>query len=234
MVSLDDRVSILERQVRTLKRFLFLALAAFVFASVGAGAIAQQKALTFTDASGTTRVKIDATGIQMYHPSGDRAMLLGFNSSGHPSLYLQDLKGNYKLGAYLSDDDQPVIRLADSNDKARAYFGLTSQAHMPRIEFLDAGENERLFVGLTTSATGLVQMQTASGTTQSQFGDDLINITDGNGNKRVYLGTSTTGDGIFRLYDASNHERIYAGTYTDGKAGFSAMNAVGTTTWASP
>lgn len=238
MLNLNDRVEVLERQVRILKRLFFGAIAAFIVVSAAAGAFAQQQAaqqaITFADASGKMRVKIDATGVQMYDPQGKRALLLGFNDSGRPSFYLQDPQGNYKLGAYISNDDQPVIRLADSNDKARAYFGLTAQAHMPRIQFLDANEKERLFVGLTTSSTGLVEMETATGTTQTQVSDSLLNITDDNGAKRVYLGTSTQGDGIFRLYDTQNRERIYAGVYTNGKAGFTAMDASGNSTWSSP
>jgi hypothetical protein len=239
MVDLNGRVEMLERQVRTLKRLFFGAIAAAIVVAGGAGAFAQvqaqaqQQAMTWTNANGGS-VKIDGTGVQMYNSANQRVLLLGFNTSSHPSLYLQDAKGNYRFGAYISDDDQPVIRMGDANDKARIYFGLTAQAHMPRIEFLDASENERLFVGLSTSSTGLLSMSTAGGTTQTQVSDDLINVTDGNGNKRVYLGTSSQGDGIMRLYDSANRERIYAGVYTNGNSGFSAMNAAGQTTWSSP
>lgn len=228
---LDARVEAMERQIRSLKRLLFAALAA-VIAAFGAGAAgAAQKSLSFADAQGHTRVKIDAGGVQMYDASGKRRMLIGFNSYNKPSLYLEDAHGNYPLGAYISDKDQPVVRLADAQGKGRAYFGLTADAHEPRLEFDDPQENTRLYVGLTTESSGLVRSYTAGGKDQTSLEDDKISITDGSGNQRIYLGTSTAGDGILRMYDSGSRERAYAGVYTDGKAGFQTFDASGTTTW---
>lgn len=231
---LDARLEALERQVRTLKRLLLVALAC-VIAAFGAGAAgAAQKTLTFADAAGHTRVKIDAGGVQMYDAGGHRRVLLGFNSSGKPSLYLQDAHGNYRLGAYISDQDQPVVRLADSKDKGRAYFGLTSDSNEPRIEFDDAAQNERLFVGLSNESTGLVRSFTAGGKNQTSLEDDKVWITDGSGNNRIYLGTSDSGDGILKMYDSNSEQRIYAGVFTDGKAGFESLDSSGEGTWSSP
>lgn len=229
--SLDARIERLEGQIRGLKRLLLVALVGVV-AAFGAGAAgAAQKALTFADAAGHTRVKIDAGGVQMYDASGARRVLLGFNSTGHPSLYLEDPHGNYALGAYISDKEQPVIRLGDSQDKGRAYFGLTADQHEPRIEFDDAQENERLYVGLTTESSGLVRAFTSGGKNQTSLEDDKVTVTDGNGNERIYLGTSDSGDGILETYDSTDRERTYAGVFTDGKAGFQSYDTSGTADW---
>lgn len=228
---LEARFDRLERQVRSLKRLLLLSLVGVV-AAFGAGAAgAAQKALTFADAQGHARVKIDATGVQMYDAGGKRRVLLGFNTTGHPSLYLEDGSGNYRLGAYISDKEQPVIRLADANDKGRAYFGLTADQHQPRIEFDDAQENERLYVGLTTSSSGLVRSFTAGGKDQTSLEEDKVTITDGSGNERIYLGTTDSGDGILKTYDSEDRERTYAGVFTDGKAGFQSYDTGGTADW---
>lgn len=228
---MDARIETLERQIRSLRRLLFVALAGVV-AAFGAGAAgAAQRTLSFADSSGHTRVKIDAGGVQMYDAAGNRRILMGFNSSGKPSFYLEDAHGNYPLGAYISNENQPVFRLADEHDKARAYFGLTADSHQPRIEFDDAQENERLYVGLTNQATGLVRSFTVAGKDQSSLEDDKLTITDDNGNERVYLGTSDSDDGIFELYDSNSRQRAYAGIYTDGAAGFQSYDTNGTATW---
>lgn len=230
---LDQRLERLEGQVRSLKRLLLVALAAIV-AAFGAGAAsAAQKSLTFADSHGHTRVKIDAGGIQMFDTTGQRRMLIGFNQSAKPSFYLQDGRGNYVLGAYISDKNQPVIRLADSQNTGRAYFGLTADKHQPRIEFDDAQSNERLYVGLTDVSSGLVRTYTASGKDQTSLEQNKIWITDDNGNNRIYLGTSDSGDGILKMYDASTRERIYAGVFTDETSGFQAMDTSGSVTWSS-
>lgn len=233
MPGLDARLDRLERQVHRQRRLLLVALAAVV-AAFGAGAAgAAQKNLTFADARGHTRVKIDAAGIQMFDANGRRRMLVGFNNSGQPSLYLQDVRGNYVLGAYISDKDQPVIRLADSQNTGRAYFGLTADKHQPRLEFDDADSKERLYVGLTDASTGLVRAYTASGNDQTSLEEDKIWITDGSGNNRIYLGTSDSGDGILKMYDSSTRERIYAGVFTDSSSGFQSLDGSGSVTWSS-
>lgn len=231
--ALEARFEGLERQIRGLKRLLLVALVGVV-AAFGAGAAgAAQKAMTFADSQGHTRVKIDATGLQMYDAGGKRRVLLGFNTSGHPALYLQDAHGNYPLGAYISDKDQPVIRLGDANDKGRAYFGLTADEHQPRIEFDDAQENSRLYVGLSTSSTGLVRAFTAGGKDQTSLEDDKVTITDGSGNQRIYLGSTSSGDGILKTFDSADRERTYTGVFTDGKAGFQTYDTGGTIDWSS-
>lgn len=231
--SLDERVERLERQIRTLKRLLLVALAG-AFAAFGAGtagAAGGQRALTVADATGQTRVKIDAGGLQIFDAAGHRRILLGFNTYGKPSLYLEDAHQNYPFGAYISNTNQPVIRLADSNNKGRAYFTLSDKSQ-PHIEFDDASENQRLYVGLTaTDSTGLLRTFTASGSQQTSLEDDKVYITDGSGNKRIYLGTSDSGDGILSMYDSASRERIYAGVFTDGAAGFESYDANGTATW---
>lgn len=229
--ALDARLERLERQTRSLKRLLILALAAVVVAFGAGAAGAAQKALTFTDSHGHTRVKVDAGGVQMYDAAGNRRMLLGFNTTGNPSLYLEDAHGNYLLGAYVSDKQQPVIRIADSNDKGRLYLGLTADQHQPRMEFDDAQENERLYVGLTTESSGLVRAFTAGGKEQTSLEEDKVQITDGSGNERIYLGTTSSGDGILKTFDSSDRERTYAGVFTDGKAGYQSYDASGTADW---
>ena len=227
----DARLEALERQVRSLKRLLFAAMVG-VAAAFGAGAAgAAQHALTFTDAHGHKRVQVDASGFQMYDANGHRRILLGFNTSDRPSLYLEDTHGNYPLGAYISDSDQPVIRIADANGAGRAYLGLTADKHEPRLEFDDAHNTQRLFVGLTTESTGLVRTFTSAGKSQTSLEEDKVWITDADGNNRIYLGTSDTGDGILRMYDSGSRERIYAGVYTDNVAGFEALDTSGTATW---
>lgn len=228
---LEARFERLERTVRSLKLLLLIALAGVVAAFAAGAAGAAQKALTFADAHGRARVKIDATGVQMYDAAGKRRVLLGFNTTGHPSLYLEDAHGNYPLGAYISDKEQPVIRLGDANDKGRAYFGLTADRHEPRVEFDDAQENTRLYIGLTTSSTGLVRAFTASGKDQTSLEDDKVTITDGSGNERIYLGTTSSGDGILKTFDSQDHERTYTGVFTDGKAGFQSYDTAGTVDW---
>jgi hypothetical protein len=230
---LDARLDRLEGQVRSLKRLLLIALAAIV-AAFGAGAAsAAQKNLTFADAQGHTRVKIDASGIQMFDASGRRRMLVGFNQSAKPSFYLQDARGNYVLGEYISDKDQPVIRLADEQNIGRAYFGLTADKHQPRIEFDDAQNNQRLYVGLTDESTGLVRTYTSGGKDQTSLEQDKIWVTDGSGNNRIYLGSSSSGDGILKMYDAGSRERIYAGVFTDETAGFQSLDGSGNVVWSS-
>ncbi len=231
--AVDARLERLEAQVRGLKRLLLIALAGVV-AAIGAGAAsAAQKSLTFADAQGHTRVKVDAGGFQMFDAAGHRRILLGFNQDSKPSFYLQDPRGNYVLGAYISDKDQPVIRIADSHNAGRAYFGLTADQHQPRIEFDDAQNNERLYVGLTDQSTGLIRTYTSGGKDQTSLEEDKIWITDGSGNNRIYLGTSDSGDGILKMYDSSTRERIYAGVFTDATSGFQSLDAGGGVTWSS-
>ena len=124
-----------------------------------------------------------------------------------------------------------MIRLADSSDKGRAYFGLTADQHQPRIEFDDAQENERLYVGLTTESTGLVRAFTAGGKEQTSLEDDKVTITDGSGNRRIYLGTTDDGNGILKTFDSEDRERTYLGVFTDGKAGFQSYDSAGTADW---
>lgn len=232
--ALDARLAALERQIGTLKRLLLVALAGII-AAFGAGAAgAAQKSLQFADAAGRTRVKIDATGFKMYDGAGHSRIEIGFNAPNKPSIYLRDPGGSYVLGAYISTADQPVIRIADSQNSGRAYFGLTADRHQPRIEFDDAKENERLYVGLTQESSGLVRTFSASGSHLTTLGEDQIAITDGNGNDRAFLGTTTEGDGLLKIYDSSTRERVYAGIFTSGDAGFEAMNGSGEATWTSP
>jgi hypothetical protein len=232
--ALDARLDGLERQVRSLKRLLLVALAA-VLAAFGAGAAgAAQKTLTFADAAGHTRVKIDATGFRMLDAQGHTRIEIGFNSANKPSLYFEDAHGNAPLGAYISDKDQPVIRLADAQGVGRAYFGLTADQHEPRISFDDAHSTERLYVGLTTTSSGLVRTYTSDAKDQTSLEDDKIWITDAAGNNRIYLGTSSTGDGILRMYDGSTRERVYAGVFTDGTSGFQSLDVSGNLVWSSP
>jgi hypothetical protein len=160
-------------------------------------------------------------------------MLIGLNGSDKPSMYLQDERGNYVYGAYISDKNQPVIRLADSQNTGRAYFGLTADKHEPRIEFDDAQSNERLYVGLTDTSTGLLRTYTSGGKDQTSLEEDKIWITDGTGNNRIYLGTSDSGDGILKMYDSSTRERIYAGVFTDTSSGFQSLDGSGNVTWSS-
>lgn len=230
--TLDQRLMRLERQVRTQRRLLVLAMAAVV-AAFGAGAAgAAQKALTFTDTQGHVRMKIDATGLQMFDANNKRRILLGFNSSGKPSLYLQDGHGNYRLGEYISDKDQPVLRMSDASDKGRLYIDLDSIG--PGVEFDDSSENPRLLVGLASDGSGIVHTITSSGKVGTALEDDKVTVTDSAGESRVYLGTSSSGNGILKIYDSGARERAYMGIFTDGNSGFQALDTNGNATWTSP
>jgi hypothetical protein len=231
-LSVETRLAALERQVRVQKRLLVIAMVAVV-AAFGAGAAgAAQKSLTFADAHGHTRVKIDASGFQMFDGSGQRRIVIGFNQVSQPSMYLQDEKGRYVLGAYVSSSREPVFHIADFDHNGDAYFGFTQDDHRPRIDF-EADGHQRLFVGLSTQSSGLVRTFNASGHEQTSLENDKVWVTDDSGNTRVYLGTATSGDGILKLYDAESRQRIYAGVFTEGTSGFQAMDASGNVTWSS-
>lgn len=230
--TLHLRLERLERQVSTQKRLLVAAIAAVVIAFGAGAAGAAQKAMTFTDTLGHTRVKIDATGVQVFDAKGQRRILLGFNSSSKPSLYLQDERGNYRLGEYISDTNQPVLRMSDANDKARLYIDLDNVG--PAMQFDDANEHPRLIVGLADNGSGLVHTVSTSGKVQSALEDDKLTVTNSSGENRVYLGISDQDNGMLKLFDSGAHERVYAGVYTDGTAGFQALDTSGTTTWSSP
>jgi hypothetical protein len=230
--AIDARLARLEGQVRTQRRLLVLAMAAVV-AAFGAGAAgAAQKAFTFTDTQGHTRVKLDQTGLQLFDANGKRRILLGFNSSGKPSLYLQDAHGNYRLGEYISDKDQPVLRMSDASDKGRLYIDLDSFG--PGVEFYDTTENPRLLVGLASDGSGIVHTITSNGKVGTALEDDKVTVTDSSGADRVYLGTSSSGNGILKIYDSQARERAYMGVFTDGNSGFQALDSTGNATWTSP
>jgi hypothetical protein len=230
---LDARLERLEGQVRSLKRLLVIALVGIV-AAFGAGAAgAAQKAFTIVDSGGHTRVKIDETGFQLYDTAGRRRILLGMDKYGKPAMFFGNEAGYYPLQAYISPKNVPVFYVADAKGNGRAYFGLTSDQHQPRIEFDDEKSNERLYVGLTKDSTGIVRTYTASGANQTSLEDDKVWVTDANGNNRIYLGTSSSGDGILRMYDSGTRERIYAGVFTDETSGFQSMDSGGNVTWSS-
>lgn len=230
--ALDQRLNSLERQVRSQKRLLVAAMAAVVIAFGAGAAGAAQKAFTFTDAQGHMRVKIDATGLQMYDAKGRRRILLGFNTASQPSFYLEDERGNYRLGEYISKTNQPVLRMSDSNDKGRLYINLDSTG--PGVEFDDAAENPRMYVGLGSDGSGLVHTLSTAGKVQSAFEDDKLTVTNSAGQNRVYLGVSDRDNGILKIFDSSARERIYAGVFTDGTSGFQAFDTSGNSAWASP
>jgi hypothetical protein len=185
------------------------------------------------DTSGHTRVKIDETGFQVYDAAGHRRILLGMDKFNKPALFFANEAGYSPLQAYISPKNTPVVMIGDEKGNGRAYFGLTTDQHQPRIEFDDSQANQRLYVGLTKESTGIVRTYTASGANQTSLEDDKVWITDGNGNNRIYLGTSSDGDGILRMYDASTRERIYAGVFTDQTSGFQSLDSAGSVTWSS-
>jgi hypothetical protein len=231
--TLDGRLERLESQVRSLKRLLLAALVA-VAVAFGAGAAgAAQKAFTIVDARGHTRVKVDETGFQLYDAAGHRRILLGMDGYGKPAMFFSNEAGHSPLQVYISPTNVPIYFIGDANGNERAYFGLTSDKHLPRMEFEDKADNRRLYVGLADDWSGLVRTFTASGANQTSLEDDKIWVTDRNGNNRIYLGTSSSGDGILRMYDASTRERIYAGVFTDTSSGFQAMDSGGNVTWSS-
>ena len=70
-----------------MQRNLIVALIALVaIAGTVAGTRAQQQAVSFTDASGKTRVTLDANGLVMNGPDGSKGLSIGtFQTATHVS-----------------------------------------------------------------------------------------------------------------------------------------------------
>jgi hypothetical protein len=207
--ALAARIDRLEAQTRRLKVLLFVALVAVIVAGAAAGTVAQQRSISFKDSYGIVKVSADG-------------------------LYLYDKHNVARMALYISNTDQPVMRLRDRNGKDRMFFGLTGSGDVPRMQYNDPAENERLYVGLTTQGTGQFQTYTAGGTNMTSIDDDQIRVSDDNGKQRIYLGVSSTLDPFLRMYNADSTVRLYAGIFTDGKAGFAAYDTDGTNTWSQP
>ncbi len=209
MQSLMTRVESLERRTRALNVFLFAGIVILLVLGAVSATVAQQRSLDFR--GGTGHVKLSADG-----------------------LYFYDKKGVARLAIYLSNQQEPVIRLKDASDRARSYFSLTADAETPRVEFDDTSGQQRLYVGLATEQTGLVRTFTKSGGIQTSLEDDFLRIRDSSGVEQLYLGVSTENKPMLKMWDASHTERLFAGVYTDGSSGFTAYNASGNSTWSSP
>lgn len=230
---MDARLVTLERQVLTLKRLLFISLIGVAGAFAAGAAGAAQKSLTFADAAGHTRVKIDATGVQMYGPNSKRAVLLGFNKYGKPALYLQDSRGVERFAAYISTkQENATLDLSDKQDVDRVYLSVENSG--PALEFDDVNTKPRLLVGLSNDGSGIVHTISAAGKVGTALEDDKVTVSNADGDERVYLGTSTDGNGILKIFDSSIRERAYMGVFTDGNSGFEALDSSGNATWTSP
>jgi hypothetical protein len=210
--ALEQRIDALERQTHRLKRLLFVFLVMVLALGSAAGTIAQQRALSFSNSTG--KVRVDATGFALYDSAGHKRLTLGFNTANEPGMYIWDKNGVDRLGAYMSAKGQPVFRLTDAAKNDRAFFGLTGDAHEPRISLEDASGNERFYVGLSTANSALLTMSTTS-------------------NKEVIRMQGSDAP-FLRFSDGTGTTRGYAGIFTDGSAGFASYNESGTQTWTAP
>jgi hypothetical protein len=177
-----ERIEKLERQAQVLRVLLFTAIAGILVLGTAAGTIAQQNSFSASNSSGS--VKIDADGFAMYDAAGNRRITIGFNSLNQPGIYLWDSGNVDRLGAYLTGDGDPVVRLTNAQKDDLAFFGLTPDAHEPRISFQDSSGTQRLYLGLTTSESGSVRVYDKAGT------------------ERVYAGEYTDGSAGFSAYNS--------------------------------
>lgn len=207
--SLTRRVEILERRIRRMYAVMFVILTLVLVLGAASATLAQQKALTFRDRYGSLTI------------SGSE-------------ISFRDPKGNPVMRFYIADTAQPVMRLNDSNGRARLFFGLTGEHQVPRLSFQDTGGTERLYVGLSTENTGMLRTFTSSGKAQTSLEDTFLRIRDSSGVEQTVLGVSTANEPVLKLFDSNHQERLFAGIYTSGDSGISVYNANGTTTWSSP
>jgi hypothetical protein len=169
---LSARIDSLERQSKVLKRLLVCSFAGLLALLAGGATIAQQKQIVFSNANGSVRV--GSSGFGLYDTSGKRRLMLGWNSSSQPGIYLTDGSGTYRMGIYLSDQARPVVRLYDVKGTVRADFAEGTEGG-PVLKFYDASNTEREVLG------------------QSTDDNPIVKIFDTSHNLRVYAGAYASG-----------------------------------------
>ena len=222
------RVDALERQSRRLKRQLFAALVGLLCLGTVSATTAQQRAISFSGPKGTLR--IDALGVHLLTSSGKERAVFGYTKlSTIPAVRFMDQAGTNRMTVGLDTANNGLVRMYSSHDNESV--GLNGNGS---LWFYDGSGTKRLFAGTTTADTGAVIMYNSSGKLQSELQDDYLRLGDDTGTEREYIGVTTGSDAVVKLWDRSHTERNFMGAYTDGKAGFSAYDPAGTSTWSSP
>jgi len=235
LLSLQHRIEALERRTTSLRRMLVFMVVLFAIVATIATTQAQQKAVTFADANGKTRVSLDVTGLHFYDAAGNKRAGVGTYSDGDGYFQAWDRDGTRRIYLGYTDKENPELAIMGTNGKD--LINVTGSVDAG-ITINDTSETARLYLGMTTGGTDpLVRMYSVSGKqTAALEGQDkpFLRLNQGDGTERGYLGIATDGSSIMKLFSSDGTERLFAGIYTDGSSGFSAYNSAGTATWSSP
>jgi hypothetical protein len=225
---LAARVEALERQSRRLKRQLFVALVALLCVGTVSATTAQQRAISFSGPKGT--VRIDALGVHLLTSGGKERAVFGYTKLATiPALRFMDSGGVNRVIVGLDTETDGLVRMF--NKRGYESVGLSGNAS---LWFYDDSGTKRLFVGTNTASSGNITMYNSSGKLQTELEDDYLRLGDDTGTEREYIGVTTTNEAVVKLWDRYHTERNFIGTYTDGRAGYTAFDSDGTSTWSSP
>lgn len=140
LAALAARVDALERQAHRLKVLLFGAFVLVLALGAVSGTIAQQKAITFSDSTGS--VNLSSAGLYFYDSNHKKRMFVGlttsdtglvriFNSNGQEEtsledtfLKIRDTAGTERVFLGTSTSNDPILRMYDSQHTERIYAGV--------------------------------------------------------------------------------------------------------------
>jgi len=165
------------------------------------------------DAGGTSAT-LSARGLTVRDAAGKERVFCGLDSSGRPSLDLDDQSGQLRESLYLFDKGYPTLRQFDANGKRRSELRLDSD---DSGELLLNDENERLRLALFRTTTG----------------DPEIGLYGTDEKLRSYWATDNDSP-YFVMRDAPGATRVYLGGYKDGKIGLDIRDASNVTIWKAP
>ncbi|HTU71415.1 MAG TPA: hypothetical protein VMF11_13980 [Candidatus Baltobacteraceae bacterium] len=254
-LSFQQRLDALERKTTSLRRMLILMVVLFALAATIATTQAQQKDLTFSDAAGNVRVRIDAQGFHLFDAKGTTQLVLGPSSAETPVLAFYDETGAQRM--WVGYHNNPYIDMAGANGKDLIEIAASDY---PSEKIYDSSNTERLYLGMSSGNGDLLRMFAKDGhevvdlgqtdqedgllrmfaTTSQQVvslegqATPFLQFNQSDGKERGVIGVSGTGGSLLKLFDNNGTERVYAGEYTDGTSGFTNYNATGAVTWRSP
>lgn len=165
------------------------------------------------DASGTSAT-LSASGLTVRDVAGKERVFCGIDTSGRPSLDLNDRSGQLRESLYLLDKGYPTLRQFDAGGKRRFEVRLDS-ADSGELLLNDENEKVRMALFRTTS------------------GDPEIGLYGTDEKLRSYWATDNDSPYLV-MRDASEATRVYVGGYKDGKIGLDVRDASNVTLWKTP